>query len=100
MHSLSYIIFILTVMLKITAGYAGEAQDIKSIRQRVQAAENNADLGLLKNLFTDDAVYLNPEGPPIVGSRAIRSLYAFMFNRYKWTSSYQNNSTEMKGDSA
>ncbi|GBE27791.1 isoform II [bacterium BMS3Bbin03] len=100
MHSLSNVIIILTVMLKITACFAGEAQDLKSIRQRVQAAENNADLGLLKNLFTDDAVYLNPEGPPIVGSRAIRSLYAFMFNRYKWTSSYQNNSTEMKGDSA
>jgi len=100
MHYVFYVIFILTVILKVNAGYAGEARDLKSIQQSVQKAENNADPGLLENLFTDDAVYLNPEGPPIVGSQAIQSLYEFMFKRYEWTSSYQNNSTEVKGDSA
>ena len=100
MNYLSHAIFTLIVILKINAGYAGEAHNIQSIQQRVQMAENNADVSLLENLFTNDAVYLNPEGPPIVGSQAIRSLYEFMFNRYKWISSYQNNSTEIKGDSA
>jgi len=81
-------------------GYAGEIDDIKSVQQRLHKAENNGDLSLLENLFTEDAVYLNPEGPPIVGSQAIRSLFKFIFNRYDLTSSYQNDATEIKGDSA
>jgi len=65
MNYLSHAIFTLIVILKINAGYAGEAHNIQSIQQRVQMAENNADVSLLENLFTDGAVYLNPEGPPL-----------------------------------
>ena len=40
------------------------------------------------------------QAPPIVGDLAIHSLFEFMFSRYTWISSYQNDTVEIREDSA
>ena len=91
--------FLLIIIGIFSVAWAGQAKEIETIQQRIQQAENEADVDLLDDLFTADAVYLNPQGPPVVGRKAIRSLYEFMFRRYQWTSAYENEEIEERGDS-
>ncbi|NOZ74946.1 MAG: DUF4440 domain-containing protein [FCB group bacterium] len=91
---------ILILTVAIATAHAGDRDQIAMIQQHIVEAENSGDLSLLENLFMADAVYLNPEGPPIVGERAILSLYEFMFRRYQWESEYQNEDLTIRGDSA
>ena len=48
---------------------------------KLQRAELNKDLELLKTIFTDDAIILFPDSPPFVSKDAILELYQFLWNR-------------------
>ncbi len=71
---------------------------------KLSEAENYASIKKIENLFTEDAILLNEEGPPIVGEKAILAFYNYIFQRFEIESSYQviqtdffDNTAHLKG---
>jgi len=59
-----------------------EAVAVRQLQQEMANAFNAQDLEHLMAYHHPDAVYLVPNDPPIAGERAVRAMYAGVFNTY------------------
>lgn len=67
---------------------------------RVERAFADADLEGAMQLFTDDAVILQENGPDIVGKDAIRAAYAGMLESFYVATDLSTEAVEVSGDLA
>jgi len=77
-----------------------DTNTIHSLILKVYEAENRGDIRQLKNVFIEDSILINTEGPPIVGKAAIIDFYKYILDRYELNSSYFNNQIKIDKDSA
>ena len=60
-----------------------DLQAIHKLRDEWKAASDARDVNKILSLITDDAVILAPNSPPIVGKKAVESMYKMALNMYK-----------------
>lgn len=82
---------------------AQDERDLAAIEAYIEQAERafaEADLESAMELFTDDAIILQENGPDIVGKEAIRAAYAGMLETFHVATDLTTESVEISGDLA
>ena len=85
-----------------TSPAAAEA-DIAAIRAVLEHIEHtfqSGDLDAAMTVFTDDAVIMGQGAPDVVGTEAIRTMYAGMMNQFDIAADLSSDEIEVSGDHA
>jgi len=59
----------------------GEANAARAV-ERLIAADNSRDINRVMLCYTDDVVWMPPDGEPLLGKKAIRPRYEALFSTY------------------
>ena len=58
---------------------AAEERTIRTMVEQEVAAANKGDVSVLLSVWTDDGVRMQPNGPPVVGKKALEAQYRGIF---------------------
>ena len=75
-----------------------DLQAIHKLRDEWKAASDARDVNKILSLITDDAVILAPNSPPIVGKKAVESMYKMALNMYKIEQNFIYEEIHVQGD--
>ena len=75
-----------------------DIEAINKLRDEWKAASDARDVDKILSLITDDAVILAPNSPPLVGKRAVETMYRTMLNLYKIEQNFIYEEVVLQGD--
>jgi uncharacterized protein (TIGR02246 family) len=75
-----------------------DIESIHKLRDEWKTASDARDVNKIISLITDDAVILAPNSPPLVGKKAIETLYRTMLNQYKIQQNFIYEEVVVQGD--
>jgi ketosteroid isomerase-like protein/pimeloyl-ACP methyl ester carboxylesterase len=83
----------------VARGAQEHTQTLSQIRERVQEAERDGDVGRLRAFYADDALLVTSDFPPVVGADAVAAFMQFLFERFRVESRYTLEDAVLAGDS-
>lgn len=72
--------------------------EVKSLLQTYRRGLNEANLDLIKSVYTDDAVFIGQPFPTAVGIEAIMALYADFLSKLDFNMEFEVLDLELSGD--
>jgi ketosteroid isomerase-like protein/dienelactone hydrolase len=84
----------------VVRGRQDDSLTLSRIRDQVQEAETDGNVGRLRAVYADDVLLVTPDFPPVVGAEAVASFMQVLFDRFQVETRYTHDATALAGDSA
>ena len=96
--ALACILLLSAASIAVSQSTSADDGAVRKVLSGLSAADNAGDLNAILSHYSDEAILLPPDGPPLVGQPGVRSFYEPALSRFRFEVSFDADETQVSGD--